>query len=138
MKINRIQDISIKGIRKMQQEQVPFEEQVQKIVKTLSDRAEREVPEYGDFRMVYETLKSPDKNMQATDFALKIVRPNLPNSEKLRGLEAVAFDASSGYKCECVMKKGSKADVLKALKEENFAQKVKETFESLSKSLEDI
>lgn len=138
MKINKIQEISTKGIQRMQQKIEPFEEKVQNLVNRLLERAEREVPEYGDFRTVFETLKSENKNMRATDYALKICKPNLKNAEKLRGLEAVAYDAKSGYKSEVVLAQGSKADILNSLRQQDLPKQLENTFIELSKSLEDI
>lgn len=39
-----------------------IEEKTKTIISKLYQRAEREVPEYGDFSVVYEEFKNPDKN----------------------------------------------------------------------------
>ena len=75
MEINRIQRTNFKGIKKMPQEQT-FEEKVQKMVDDLSARAEREVPEYGDFKTVYEVIKDDSPNSRVLGYALKIRKPN--------------------------------------------------------------
>ena len=137
MEINRIQRTNFKGIKKMPQEQT-FEEKVQKMVDDLSARAEREVPEYGDFKTVYEVIKNDSPNSRVLGYALKIRKPNLQNSEKLRGLEAVVYDSYSDYQSERVIAKGSKEDILKALKDEELAKKLTKAFDELSDNLNDI
>ena len=137
MEINRIQSTNFKGIKKMPQEQT-FEEKVQKMVDDLSARAEREVPEYGDFKTVYEVIKDDSPNSRVLGYALKIRKPNLQNSEKLRGLEAVVYDSYSDYQSERVIAKGSKEDILKTLKDEDLAKKLTKAFDELSDNLNDI
>ena len=69
---------------------------------------------------------------------LKISKPQGTNDKKLRFLEAVAYDLPKPYISERVIASGTKEDILKALKNENFEEELIKTFTNLSKNLEDI
>ena len=82
------------GIVKPKQTEVPLmKDKVKNMVKKITLRAEREVPEYGDFAPVYEEFKNTDTSLKATDFMLKIVKPpsNIKGHEKLRYIELSAY-----------------------------------------------
>lgn len=138
MEINRVQNTNFKGIKQMPQEELTFNEEVQKMVQNLSARAEREVPEYGNFKEVFEIVPNKDKNARALGYALKIRKPLIKGDEKLRGLEAVVYDSRSDYMCERVIAKGSKEDILKALQDKDLVNKLEVAYVELSKNLEDI
>ena len=138
MEINKVQNTNFKGIKQMPQEELTFNEEIQKMVQNLSARAEREVPEYGNFKEVFEIVPDKDKNARALGYALKIRKPLIKGDEKLRGLEAVVYDSYSDYMCERVIAKGTKEDILKALKDDKLADKLEVAFVELSKQLEDI
>lgn len=129
---------NIKNVNKMEKLEQNLETSTKKIIKDLLARAEREVPEYGGFKLVYEEFKNPDKNLHATDFMLKISKPQGASDEKLRFLEAVAYDLPKPYISERVLASGNKEDILKALQDKELEQKLVETFKTLSKNLEDI
>lgn len=138
MEINRVQNTNFKGIKQMPQEELTFNEEVQKMVQNLSARAEREVPEYGNFKEVFEIVPNKDKNARALGYALKIRKPLIKGDEKLRGLEAVVYDSRSDYMCERVIAKGSKEDILKVLQDKDLVNKLEVAYVELSKNLEDI
>ena len=117
-----------------------MEEHIQKMVKDLFKRAEREVPEYGDFKVVFEEFKNPDKSLCASDFLLKIVKPpkNIEGNEKLRNLELVAYKLPSPYMAERLLASGSKEEILKQLQSDDMLRKIKEGTESLSYNLSDM
>ena len=117
-----------------------MEEHIQKMVKELFRRAEREVPEYGDFKIVYEEFKNPDKTLCATDFLLKIVKPpkNIEGHEKIRNLELVAYKLPSPYMAERLVASGTKDEILKQLQDDSIYKKLEEATKSLSHNLEDM
>lgn len=117
-----------------------MEEHIQKMVKDLLKRAEREVPEYGDFKIVFEEFKNPDKALCASDFLLKIVKPHnsIEGHEKLRNLELVAYKLPSPYMAERLLACGSKEEILKNLESEELLKKIKDATESLSYNLSDM
>ena len=117
-----------------------MEEHIKNMVENLLKRAEREVPEYGDFKVVFEEFKNPDKTLCVSDFLLKIVKApkNLAGHEKLRNLELVAYKLPSPYMAECLLATGSKEDILKQLQSNDLLTKIKEKTESLSYNLADM
>lgn len=133
--INPINKTSFKGIRKMHEEEPTFEEKIEKTVKNLLARAEREVPEYGDFKSVYEQFPNTDKSIPATHFMLKINKPVIKGSEKMRSLVAVAYDIPHPYKTERTIAYGTKKEVLDALKSENLTNDLKEFYIELANYL---
>lgn len=126
------------GTDKMAKAKYKIEEQVKNLVSKLHVRAEREVPEYGDFAVVYEEFKNPDKNLSASNFMLKIYKPKNVKDEKLRCVEAAAYALPAPYKAEMPLLLGRKEDILKLLQDEEFAVNLQKTFVKLSQSLESV
>lgn len=131
VKINIIPKNSKKEGNKMK-------EHIEKMIKDVYARAEREVPEYGDFKMVYEEFKNPDKDLCATDFMLKVVKPNLKGYEKVRNLELVAYNLPMPYKAERIIATGSKEEILEKLKSKDLQTELEKAVRELSKNLEDV
>ena len=134
MEINRVNRTNFKGLNKMKNIEPSFEEQVKILINKLLERS-REVAEYGNFKPVYEILPNGNKGLKATDFALRIERP-AETEPTLRTLDAVAYRVPLTKRYERTLVSGTKEDILKAMQEEGFAQKVKETFERLSSHFE--
>lgn len=134
-KINAKNKIKFEGIKKMPKVETTFEDKIQKMIKDLYTRAEREVPEYGDFKMVYEEFPNPEKSLCATDFMLKIYKPITKDSEKMRNLEAVAYNFPHPYKAERTLVHGTKKEVLDALKSKDLPEKLMEIFKNLAEHL---
>ena len=141
-KINPIQHnkTNFKGAKIPQKEVKKMEETFKKFVKVLRDRAEREVPEYGDFAPVYEQFANTKKELSATDFMLKISKPpkSVEANEKIRNLEVVAYRLPSPYKAECIVATGTKEELMQKLQDTKLLTEINETAESLAKDLEDI
>ena len=137
---NRIDKTQFGGIKPKASEVRNMDELIKKMVADLLARAEREVPEYGEFKIVYEEFKNPDKSLFATDFMLKITKPpkEVEGHEKKRYLELVAYNLPSPYIAEKVIGHGTKEDILNKLKEEDLCSVIKEKLVKLSKDLEDI
>ena len=137
---NRTNNINFGGIKPKPSEVKNMDELIKKMVADLLARAEREVPEDGDFKIVYEQFQNPDKNLIATDFMLKITKPpkNIEGHEKKRYLELVAYNLPSPYIAEKVIGRGSKEEILAKLKEDGLCEQIKEKLIGLSKDLEDI
>lgn len=140
MKKVQLQRFKVVGItpQKNKIEVNTMKQHIEKMIKDVCIRAEREVPEYGDFKMVYEEFKNPDKELCATDFMLKIVKPNLKGYEKVRNLEIVAYKLPLPYKAERVIATGSKEDILKKLKSNDLQAEIEKAVKDLSKNLEDV
>ena len=126
------------GIVKPKQTEVPLmKDKVKNMVKKITLRAEREVPEYGDFAPVYEEFKNTDTSLKATDFMLKIVKPpsNIKGHEKLRYIELSAYQLPMPYKISRLIAKGTKEEILQQLKEEDFFETITKNFSEMSRNL---
>ena len=141
-KINPIQQNKTKfhGAKAPHKEVKTMEEAFKKIAKIIRDRAEREVPEYGDFAPVYEQFANPKKELSATDFMLKISKPpkSVENNEKIRNLEVIAYKLPCPYKAECIVATGTKEELMQKLQEPKTLKTINETAKSLSKDLEEF
>jgi len=113
---------------------------VNKYFMQLRLRAEREVPEYGDFANVYERFENPDRSLCASDFVLRIVKPpkTVDGNEKIRNLELVAYRLPSPYKASTILATGTKEELLNKFKEDDICEKIEESLRLLSKDLEDV
>ena len=100
---------------------------------------DREVPEYGDFKVVSEEIQNPDSKIPATNFVLQISKPskNIEGHEKLRDLKAVAYNLPHPYKAEILIATGTKAGILKALNEEELIENLPKIFKKLAHDLEE-
>ena len=138
--LTRLNNVTFKGIQKMEDNVKSFDRSIEESIKMLLERAEREVPEYGEFSPVYEQLKNTDKSLCATDFVLKITKPpkNIENHEKIRNLEVSAYRLPYQYRAERIVTTGDKDAILKALSSKDLSVKVKSALVSLSESLEDL
>ena len=131
MKINKIDLTKLEGIKNMPKAEETLEKQLEKMISKLTERAEREVADYGDFSPVFETMANPDKKFKATNYVLKIHKPQ-GSDPKTRILDAAAYEMPSPYKYERTLIEGTKEEILKALKEKDFITQAKETFERLA------
>ena len=141
-KINPIQQNKAKfqGVKTPHKEVKTMEEAFKKFVKIIRDRAEREVPEYGNFAPVYEQFANPKKELSTTDFMIKISKPpkSVENNEKIRNLEVVAYKLPAPYKAECIVATGTKEELMQKLQDSKLLKEINETAESLARDLDDI
>lgn len=131
MEINRVNKTNFKGLEKMKNVEQPFENHVQKMIDGLLKRAEREVPEYGDFKPVYEIITNTNKDLNATDFVLKISK-SLRNDPKLRVLDASAYNIPNPSRYERSVLIGTKEDILNTLKDEKLKDNLVKIYTRLS------
>jgi len=117
-----------------------MEEHIKTMVRDILARAEREVPEYGDFAPVYEEFKNPLQELCATDFMLKITKPpkHIENHEKKRYLEVVAYKLPAPIKATRIIAVGNKEDILSKLKDKETLEKINKAARELSENLEDV
>lgn len=117
-----------------------MEEHIKKMVQDILTRAEREVPEYGDFAPVYEEFKNPLKELCATDFMLKITKPpkHIENHEKKRYLEVVAYKLPAPIKSTRIIAVGEKDTILSKLKDKEILEKIDKAVRELSENLNDV
>ncbi len=117
-----------------------MEEHIKKMVQDILARAEREVPEYGDFAPVYEEFKNPLRELCATDFMLKITKPpkHIENHEKKRYLEVIAYKLPTPIKSTQIIAVGEKEDILSKLKDKETLEKINKVVRELSENLNDV
>ena len=131
---------AVKSVSKSAKEIKTMEEQIRKMINDILNRAEREVPEYGEFLPVYEEFKNTDKDLVATDFMLKITKPpkNIENHQTRRYLEVVAYKLPAPYKSTRIIAAGTKEEILKALQDEALCAKIDKAARELSDNLNDV
>ena len=115
-----------------------LEEKVSELITKLQNR-DREVPEYGDFRIVSEVIENPDPKLPATNFVLQISKPskNVEGHEKLRDLKAIAYNHPNPYKAEILIATGTKSGILKALNDNELQEKLPKILKKLAYDLEE-
>lgn len=119
-----------------------MKQNISKMVDSLLEKAKdsRALPNYGDFSPLYTEFKNPNPNLCATDFMLKIVKPDksIQGHETKRNLELVAYKLPSPYIAERLLASGTTEEILEALKDPNLLSKIESATESLSKSLDEV
>lgn len=137
---NRINEINYQGIKPVKGEGKSMEQSLKKMVNQILVRAEREVPEYGDFAPVYEEIKNISQSLCPTDYVLKISKlpKEIKNNETTRVLELVAYKLPAPYKASRAIAYGTKEEILNQLKSEEIFTKVEQTAKDLSEDLSDM
>ncbi|MBP3820823.1 hypothetical protein J6G99_04165 [bacterium] len=137
---NRVNNTNFCGIKPKSVEVKNMEEFLKKIIENILIRAEREVPEYGNFKLVTEKFKNFDKNLDVDEFWLEIGQPpkGTENYETKRFLKFVASKPNSDTSAEILIGSGSKKEILETLKKEGLTGKLKEYAQKLSYNLEDL
>ena len=141
--INQINQnkINFKGATKMNNENKPetVEEFANTAVKSLANRAEREVAQNGDFAPVSERYVNHDPNIYANEMLLQVVPlpqslKNEPNYNKLRYLQAVVKSPLE-QTARSVLLCGTKKQVLETLNDENLPLRAAAKFDELAEDL---
>ena len=141
--INQINQnkINFKGATKMNNENKPetIEDFANTAVKNLANRAEREVPQDGDFAPVSERYINHNPDVYANEMLLQVVPlpqslKNEPNYNKLRYLQAVVKSPLE-QTARSVLLCGTKKQVLEALNDENLPLRAAAKFDELAEDL---
>ena len=135
---NRIQKTEFQGIKPNAKGAKSMDELIKKMISNLLKR-EREIAEYGDFKVMVEKFKNIDKNLAVDEFYLEIAQApkGVENYQKKRSLKFVA-SALGKPEAEILIESGSKEDILAKLKDENLVEKLKGYTEKLSYNLRDL
>lgn len=136
--INR-NSINFKGKQKMENKPETVADFAKVAVNNLTQRAEREVPQDGDFAPVMERYINHDRNVYANEMLLQITPlpvslKNEPNYSKLRYLQAVVKSPLEQPN-RCVLACGTKEDILKVLKTDNLNERVANKLDELAEDL---
>ncbi len=141
--INQINQnkINFQGTKKMNNENKPetIEDFANTAVKNLANRAEREVPQDGDFAPVSERYINHNPDVYANEMLLQVVPlpqslKNEPNYNKLRYLQAVVKSPLE-QTARSVLLCGTKKQVLEALNDENLPLRAAAKFDELAEDL---
>ena len=137
---NKIQNTEFQSLKPAAKGGKNMDEQIKIMVENILKRAEREVPEYGEFKNVFEEFQNPDKTLSVTDFKLRITKPpkTIEGHETMRLLELAAYNFPSPYVAERVLCVGTKEEILKELKNPDLCKKIKEKCLKLSDDLASI
>ena len=136
MDIKKIQPsdtVNTKGIKMDSKKVVSALDNVQNAVKNLFKRAEREVPENLDFAPVKEVILNNNK-----EFYLKIIADPVDIRNSRRVILSAGIPETQ-YSASLSLTKGTKAEVLKTLSEDDFSKQVlkyMKELEEASKSLD--
>ena len=136
MDIKKIQPsdtVNTKGIKMDSKKVVSALDNVQNAVKNLFKRAEREVPENLDFAPVKEVILNNNK-----EFHLKIIADPVDIRNSRRVILSAGIPETQ-YSASLSLTKGTKAEVLKTLSEDDFSKQVlkyMKELEEASKSLD--
>lgn len=139
---NKIQNINNKNIyevKKVNNEKITFDDQVEQIIKDISARAEREVPEYGDFAPVTEFMPNLDKGTTAVSkYGLTIYKmpKDVVADPKKRYIQAAAYMPAGDYKATLVVGSGDKKEILEKLNSPDFPEKLNDAYAQLLELLE--
>ena len=118
------------GVKKMAEKANTYTDSFYKMLKDLIARAEREVPEYGDFTPVFENFKNTNPNLDVDRYQLKIFK--MPKAqvadETRRFLEAEVYTKAGIYKANMLLGEGSKKDIMKQIKSEDFVEKLNNAY----------
>ncbi|MDE5886247.1 MAG: hypothetical protein K2H46_01535 [Muribaculaceae bacterium] len=113
---------------------------VEAMVAELRMKIERDVPEEGDFQMVYSEFKNTDRSMCLTDIMLKF-RP-IPNyltdHETKRYLELVGYKLPVPFKATHVILRCTKEEVLRYLMLPEATDKILDLIPQLDFNLSDV
>lgn len=112
-----------------------MKEIILELVEVLKQRMKKEVPEYGDFETVEQSIQNTNKNYCADIFALELVQPpkGVEGRETKRGLKVVAYNDKAGM--EILMAVGTNKNILDKLKDDEFLQSLTEAMEKVDNEL---
>ena len=117
---NRIND-NMTEIKKLDFEANPLDVNIIKLQLALLKRAEREIPENGDFAPVVEKYESKDPTLDLSDVKVtcKYLKDDSPKKDK-RALEVSCINKAKTEERTKILTKGTKAEILKYLDDVEF------------------
>jgi len=115
-----------------------MKELVRKMIRELKELVIVQVPEVGDFEIVYAEFENPDKSFNVTHWKLKVTHPpkSIEPTETERYLELVAYNLPNPYIAESVVGFGDKQEILNVLQDEDaLISKILKKMPNLSRDL---
>jgi hypothetical protein len=115
-----------------------MDETISQSMQKLIARAEREVPEYGNFKTVSEKFQNTDKSIIIGDVELNILSSDDKEEPCSRYFETKVFTKSGHSNSSVLLMYGeNKKEFLKKLSAPELLEEIKETIIKQSQSLED-
>lgn len=100
-----------------------------------------EIPQHGDFKIVYSEFKNADKTLCITDVLLAVipVPGHLDSSGRERYLELRAYKLPCPYKATRILKKGTKEEIMNCLRQQTeVCEKIEKAIPELDLNLSDV
>lgn len=119
--------------------EIEMKDRIADVIARLRRRVPDEVPEVGEFKIVYEAFKNPNPNLQVTDFVLKITKPpkGIEGHERKRYLEFAVYDVPCPYICSTVVGYGDKQTIMRRLEDPALVQDMIDSIPQMVRDLED-
>jgi len=117
-----------------------LKESLSEALNALNKNIEGKFPEYGNFNVVYESFKNPEKQSVVTDYMLKITKPSkdVKGHEKIRDFYLTAYKLPSPYIAERLLASGNKSEIIAEIRKPDMLEKLLKTAKSLENSLQDM
>ena len=134
----RSNNISFKGKNIISNDNALFKT-IEKSIKSLYTRSEREVAEYDYFKPVQVPFKNPDETLYVGEVKLKIAQvPRDAANEKYktqRSLEAVVYSPTKGQNVSRLISQGTKKEILAKLTDGKLVNEVEKFIKDSSTML---
>ena len=103
----------------------PLDVGLVEIQKSLGERLEREMPEYGDFAPVVERFesKNPEREFSTIKFSCSHEHGSL--TKTMRNLELSVMDKARVNEYQCILKQADKDEMLRYVKDSKFFSNAK-------------
>lgn len=137
MKNNSINNSSIKftgvnNIKQTGESKMTLEDKIIDMIKKVSNRSEREVPEYGDFKPVVESINVNNPKYYADKFTLKVFKmPQIDEPDPKERYIQVSLNANKNEDVDMLVKAGYKDEIINELKSKEFVNKMFKYFRQL-------
>jgi hypothetical protein len=136
-KINSSKVNKLGGVKNVEKKVLSFRERITNMALKLAERAEREVPEYGDFKPVIEEIPNVVSKDPVDRYALSFYKmpKNVVPDPKTRYIDAIAYMSGGEYKMEVALESGNKDELIKTLKSPDFPEKLDYAYAQLLKAI---
>lgn len=132
---NQIQNKKIvNGAKKMTEKTNNYTDSFYKMLNDIINRAEREVPDYGDFAPVYENFKNTNPKLDIDKYQIRIFKApkQYVSDETIRYIEAEVYTKVGDYKATLLLGTGKKEEILNQLKSKDFVEKLNNAYIQLT------
>ena len=115
-----------------------MEELIKKMIASLRKQVLANVPEAGEFPMVYEREENPDKTVALSHLILKVTAVDLKGDEDKRLLELAVLNYPCPYGAEMAVCYGTTKEILVKLDEDELVERLLKLVHRLERDLEDV